>query len=109
MDIREKLLPRYAWAQMSAISGHAVSRNGRRRFSSSSMVNCKYGFIELRWLWNSFTWVFFRQEWLSSTYLNHHRGGCGAVEIAVSSTCSITMSAIVALMGDPIAQPEICW
>ena len=41
--------------------------------------------------------------------LYHHRGGWIAVEIALSSMYSITKLAIVALTGDPMAQPNVCW
>ena len=43
---------------------------------------------------------FGRQTWLSSTYLCHHLGGSAAVEIALSSTNSITRLAMVALTDE---------
>ena len=65
--------------------------------------------MELRCEWNSSTRSLFTHTWLSSTYLNHHLGGFGVDERAFSSTCSMTRLAKMALTGDPIGQPKICW
>ena len=84
-----------------------VSKKERPLSLSTSLVNCMCGLIELRWAWNSCTYSFGRQTWLSSTYLYHHLGGWAAVEIALSSTNSITRLAMVALRGEPMAQPNV--
>ena len=73
--------------------------------------------MELRCEWNLSTCFLFTHTWLSSTYLNHHLGGGGgggggglrADERALSSTCSMTRLAKMALTGEPIGQPKICW
>ena len=65
--------------------------------------------MELRCEWNSSTCFLFTHTWLSSTYLNHHLGGLRANERALSLTCSMTRLAKMALTGEPIGQPKICW
>ena len=77
---------------------------------SSSIVNLIHvcALIELRWEWNSVRCSRAVQTWLSSTYLYHHLEGWGAVFKALSSTCSITKFAKIALTGEPTGQPKIC-
>ena len=53
----------------------------------------------LRCEWNSSTCSLFTHTWLSSTYLNHHLGGFGAVKKVFSSTYSMTRSAKIVWNG----------
>ena len=85
-----------------------VSRNAMDPSFSSSTVNLMCGLTELRWEWNSVRCSRAMQTWLSSTYLYHHLGGWDAESKAVSSTCSITKFAKIALTGEPIGQPFYC-
>ena len=86
---------------------HGVQKSMDPSFSSST-VNLMCGLTELRWEWNSVRCSRAMQTWLSSTYLYHHLGGCDAESKALSSTCSITKFAKIALTGEPIGQPNIC-
>ena len=45
---------------------------------------------------------------VSSTYLFHKTGGCGADLIASTSKLSMYMLATMGLKGDPIAAPSTC-
>ena len=85
-----------------------ASRKGNLPSCSGSVVNLMLSSRLLRWVVNSSTWYSWIMVNVSSTYLNHTKGGVGAVRRAISSNPSIYRVAIMGDTGDPMAAPCFC-
>ena len=67
-----------------------VPRKAVEPCDSIWIINLIWGLMELICELNSTTCGLFTHTWLSSTFLNHHLEGLGALERTFSSTCSMT-------------------